>query len=422
MIKSVLVILFLATSTLTIGQVIFEKGYYLDNSGKRIDGLIRNDDWRSNPSRFYYKENESSASKELGVGESGEFGLDKGIRFIRETVDIDYSSDVDEINRNPEGAVSQLSRQRDPEWKRQTVYLQVVVDGYADLFYWYGEGRSRFFYRVANSPIAQLISKSYLKDNDESRAVVVGVNKPFSSFQQLRNDDYKDQLFKNAICGKIGLERVKAIDYKREDLRLYFVEINKCFGAQYTDNDAAAPRSRKIQLNIRPGLNFSSYEIETPTSFSTIRSSFPLATTFRLGAELEYFVRFSANHWSLLAEPTYRTYSQEFTRGTAKDKVNYTSIELPLGVRYSIYLNPDSRIFLNASFVLDFALSSEIAIQGAQTRTVSSSSNFAFGAGIARKKLSAEVRLFTGRNLLKDFIAIPNTFSNTSLIFGYTLF
>lgn len=169
MIKSFLVILFVATSTLSIGQVIFEKGYYIDNSGKRIDGLIRNDDWRSNPTRFYYKENESSASKDLGVEEAIEFGIDRGIQFVRATVDIDYSSDVDEINRNPEGAVSQLSHQRDPEWKRETVYLQVVVDGYADLFYWYGEGRSRFFYRVASSPIAQLISKSYLKDNDESR-------------------------------------------------------------------------------------------------------------------------------------------------------------------------------------------------------------------------------------------------------------
>jgi hypothetical protein len=405
-----------------MAQVVFQKGYFIDSEGKRIEGLIRNEDWRNNPTRFVYKESEGMEGKEIGIQEAREFGIVQGVRFVRATVDIDYSSNVEEMTKTSEGAVSQLSRQRDPEWKRnQTVFLQVVLDGFADLYYWYGDGLMRFFYSSAGSPIAQLIYKHYLEENKDSRLHVVSVNKPYSATIQQTNEDFRDQLLKNAICGKSGLEQIRKMQYKRDDLRSYFLELNKCFGSLYTDYDATALSTRRIRLAVRPGLNLSSYKIETPTNFSTIYSDFPSAISFRLGAEVEYFVKFSANRWSLIAEPTYRIYSQELKRGTATDKVSYTSLELPLGIRYAIHSTPDSRLFVNASFVLDFPMSSEIAIQGAPTRTVESSSNFAFGAGYTRKKFTVEARVFTSRNLLKDFVAIPNTFSNASIIFGYTL-
>jgi hypothetical protein len=418
------IMLTLLSATLGFGQTKFGQGYFIDNEGKRLGCLIKAEDWRNNPSKFFYRDTETSDIKSLDVADAKEFGFVAGVRYVRATVDIDYSNDVDEIQNTPDGPLSKISLQREPEWKKgQVVFLQVIVDGKADLFYWYGDVRMRFFYSMNDSTITPLIRKIYLVDRETRLPFeTVTQNRSYTAFEKLTNNDFKSQLYEQVNCGKLTMDKVRAVNYDRKDLVDYFLKFNACSGGSTINYDLLAPKREKVHITLRPGINFSSYEIYYPGTFTTIHSTFPTSAGFRLGVEMEYFLQSNANRWSLFTEPTYRSYVAETTRGAATDKIKYNSIELPLGGRYNGYFKSGSKIFLSVAYVLDFALSSEIMIQGIPNREIVSSSNFAFGIGYAVKKLSFEARFFTNRNLQKDFVSIPNSFRNMSVIVGYRLY
>ena len=418
-----LLIAFLLSSTLGISQTRFEQGYFIDNNGRRLECLIRNEDWSNSPVQFSFRENEASEVKRGNIESTMEFGFTSGARYIRKTVDIDFSSDVDEVLRTVDGPISELSIQRDPEWKRnQVVFLKVLVAGNANLYYWYGENRDRYFYSVSDSHIEQLVYKQYLMENPDKRTIEsASINKPYSTYLKALNTEFKVQLFKNVNCGNLSIDEVRKLKYNRDNLRKYFVKFNTCSGSTFIDFDQLDKKRETFHLTLRPGLDLSSFEIYTPGSFSTVYSNFPTSPNFRLGFEVEYFLQTNRNRWSLFIEPTYRTYAQENQRGALVDKVSYTSIELPMGIRYNAYFGDASKFFMNLAFVMDFPLSSQIVIQNVRTADISSSPNFAFGAGYARKKLSMELRFFTGRNLQKDYVSIPNSFRTFSIIFGYRL-
>jgi len=77
-------ILFLSISCYS--QIIFEKGYFIDNAGQKTECLIKNMDWRSNPTAFDYKLSESDKSKTETIASVKEFGIYTVARYKRYTV------------------------------------------------------------------------------------------------------------------------------------------------------------------------------------------------------------------------------------------------------------------------------------------------------------------------------------------------
>ncbi len=78
-----LLTLFLASiCTLATAQIKFEKGYYIDSTGVRTDGWIRNVGWKYAPTSFAFKFTEDSEAREIPTSKLAEFsaGSDKYIR------------------------------------------------------------------------------------------------------------------------------------------------------------------------------------------------------------------------------------------------------------------------------------------------------------------------------------------------------
>lgn len=410
-------------ATLSFSQTRFEKGYFVNNDGSRTECLIRNEDWKNNPLRFAYRLTEDGEIRQTEIADAQEFGFTGGWRYVRATVDIDYSSDVDELTNSVEGPRSNLSLQREPEWRKNVVvFLRVVITGKANLYYWYGDNRARLFYSISNTPIHQLIYKTFLTERKDLKPTEQAtVNKPFSYYQKAINLDFMGQLHEDVNCSGLSIDQLKSLTYNVDDLSRHFTAFNQCSGSAMVDYSHEGSNREKLHITLRPGVNLSSFDITSQAMFSSVSSEFPTSLSIRVGVELEYFLQTNRNRWSFFMEPTYRTYSAESKRGTLVDKIDYTSLELPLGVRYNAYVGDESKVFFNVAYVPDFPLSSQIVIQGVMTTEVSSGSNFAFGAGFSRKKVSGEVRFFTVRNLQKDFVSISNSFSNLSLIFGYRI-
>ena len=88
-------ILFLLITILSLNcysQISFQKGYYIDNTNQKINCLIKNINWKNNPTKFEYKLSENSESKKTTIKTIKEFGIDNISKYVRSTVNIDRSS------------------------------------------------------------------------------------------------------------------------------------------------------------------------------------------------------------------------------------------------------------------------------------------------------------------------------------------
>ena len=114
--KNILVLAFIAIGFQLQAQIEFEKGYYIDDSGKH-ETLIKNIDWKNNPSEIEIKASENATSTFKSISEISEFGITNQAKYIKREVKIDYSSTN----------LSEISKQRNPEFETKTVLLLALI-------------------------------------------------------------------------------------------------------------------------------------------------------------------------------------------------------------------------------------------------------------------------------------------------------
>jgi outer membrane autotransporter protein len=167
----------------------------------------------------------------------------------------------------------------------------------------------------------------------------------------------------------------------------------------------------------------------------TITNDYNNKLSLGFGIEAEYILPFNNNKWSIMIEPTYQNYKSEATvidenisGGQYTSKVNYSSIELPIGLRHYFFINKTSKIFLNASYVIDFSSKSEIEFNrpngtNLNTLSINGRTNMAFGIGYkVFDKYNLEIRYQTNREILANNLFFSSEYQSLSLIFGYSLF
>src|SRR5690606_2476336 len=239
-----------------------------------------------------------------------------------------------------------ISKEKNPVFEEEELFLKVLLEGKASLYLFEEGNAKKFFYSKDGSKIEQLIYKRYLDIENDKVAI---------------NKGYKQQLWNDLKCPTFNISKVENLDYKKDELIRFFEGYNKCHDHEVTNFEEKQKRDL-FNLTVRPGLNSSSLSIEN--SFLNNRD-FNYGNQFgvRIGIEVELILSFNKNKWGVIIEPTYRqNFKSEKSReasnvsgGIIVSKVNYSSIELPIGVRHYFYLNDDSKIFVNLSYIFDFA-------------------------------------------------------------------
>uniref|UniRef100_UPI00404A2F3E hypothetical protein n=1 Tax=Gelidibacter sp. TaxID=2018083 RepID=UPI00404A2F3E len=384
----------------------FEKGYFIDIYGNKVDCLIKNLDWKNNPKEFIYKTSENGELKTGDLNSVKKFEILDNVIYIKGSVRA-------EINATKSNKLDYSDKL---DLKDEIVFLKLLVGGKLNL-YMYNNSNSRLFYfQLENEPITLLEYKEYINSNE----------------QITKNQNYKKQLWSLMQCKAIDINRVNNTDYVQSDLTSIFADFNTC------DNELSYVFNKKkqgsiININIRPGINFSKTDYNSPgQDMGRYRDfDFDRELSFRLGIEFEYILPFNNNKWSLIFEPTYQYYKTEKTFDTnprpeivriETATVDYSSIELPLGFRHYSYLNTNSKLFANALAVLDMSFKSDITYG---TTELESDTGFslAFGLGYNYKnKYSVEARLYTNRDILNKYATLKSDFSAISLILGYNIF
>ncbi|MFM7854356.1 MAG: hypothetical protein ACKO96_21155, partial [Flammeovirgaceae bacterium] len=284
----------------TFCQTVFEAGYFITNNDERIDCLIGNYEWINNPTDFSYKFVGNDETLVKKIFEVKEFGIRNSYKFIRATVNIDLSTD------DPRN----LSTNRNPIWKKDTVYLKVLIEGKASLYSLQNGNLFRYFYNIDGKEINQLIYKRHFLS-----AGVIAVN---NSFQQ--------QLFNEVRCSTTQIKDVNKLAYKENHLTKYFIGFLACNGDMSQLNKVRKSRIRNINACLGTGTQFN-------------LNSNSLNRSLTLTVEFESFVT-NKKKWSFFLDPTAYIISS-----------GSTLLLLSFGTRYYLRFNNRTGLFLNLSLI-----------------------------------------------------------------------
>lgn len=386
-------------------QTKFEQGYFINNENKIIECFIKNLDWKNNPRKFEYKFSNTSESLTATIEEVKEFCISNTHKYVRLTVDIDRSSDnIDHLDKTSTIILNE-----------EQLFLKAIIEGNATLYSYEDEQVKRFFYKVDNSNVTQLIYKRYnnlLKDN-----------------LIRENNGYKQQLWVNLKCPNISLKDIEILDYKIDNLIKVFEKYNAYVNSE-TFNYKEKIKKDLFNLTIRPGINNSSLLIKFENS-STGDIDFGNSLSFRFGIESEFILPFNNNKWAILIEPTYQYFNSENRNHGQLIVADYKSIELPIGIRHYFFLNDKSKLFINAVYISDFKMNSRIKFEEDQYNALDygnilkiiGKSNFAIGCGYNHSnKYSLEMRYSSNREILAGHIFWNSKYNTLSVIFGYSIF
>jgi hypothetical protein len=388
----------------SFGQLEFEKGYLVTKDNQRKDCLIKNEEWKNNPSEFTYKLNETASPTIGDLKTVQEFGITNTCKYVNANVKID-------LQTKPEvGAKNEVI----PVWTRERLFLKVLLEGKAKL-YSYDAGKvKRFFYSLNDTSFIQL---TYLE------AYVNG------NSNLIKNTSYQQQLWSGVKAPMATMNSIKAINYTEKDLTAYFKDYNSNFGGSTTE---LTQTKRKSYFNLKaaPGLNSSGVDMTTVVGSQNELSSvsFDNQMNFRMGLEAELILPFNKYHWGILFEPTYQSFSGEAEGKYGPSKINYQTIEFPIGLRYYLPISENTRIFLNGFIIPGFAIDMNSSIEyysffsnmkSKNTVDVESSSNASLGAGAEYKRFSLEARYYTNRNLLSNHPYEYADYNRFAVVLGY---
>ncbi|PAM94830.1 hypothetical protein B4N84_10275 [Flavobacterium sp. IR1] len=398
--------LFLLFSIHSYSQITFQKGYFIDNNNKKTDCLIKNLDWLNNPTDLEYKLDEQDQSIKINISQLKSFGIDNESKYEKHTVDIDRSSRI----------LSEMGYDKNPIFKSEDLLLKVLIEGKATLLEYNNDNLTRYFFKTDSLPVTQLIHKSY----------------KITEAQVAENNQYKQQLWMGLKCDNIAINEVENLSYKKNRLIKFFIKYNQCNNSEFVDYKVKEKKDRDFfNLTIRPGITSSNLSVsKDEVSFYNI--DFDNNIAFRIGLEAEFILPFNKNKWAVIFEPTYQTnkfekVKENYRGDEMKQIVEYNTIEFPFGFRHYMFLNNNSKIFINAQYIIEHSINSRAYFERFKNISneldLTPKSSFAFGLGYNfKKKYSIEARANLRKNILGNYLEWTSTYQSFALVFGYSIF
>lgn len=367
-------------SSLAVGQINYEAGYIIKNNNIKIECLIKNIDWKDNPSSIEYKLTENQTPQTINIDNIEEFSVLNSSKFKRFTVQID---------RSPNN-MKNISHSRDPIFKTETLLLKLIVDGTISLYAYEDSNLIRYFVSTENpNEVTQLVYKQFF--NDKENVVT-------------KNEYYRQQLSLLMKSENIAYEDFKKVQYKQESLVKLF---EKYYGTKENTISDLNKNQVKGGINFKviAGASIASAEMEHLNVYNTL-TEFDSKTIPNLGLEAEYIMPFNKNKWSIFFNPMYQKFDSEnietgfyYGDSTRKSSIEYSYLDLNFGLRHYMFLNQKSKFFLGAGATMAVPLNSSAMFRNRKL-DITKSSNLFIGGGFAYNRFSAEIRCNFKRSIV----------------------
>ncbi|WP_417366332.1 hypothetical protein [Flavobacterium beibuense] len=211
------------------------KGYYVTNNDVRVEGYFKSDNF-SNPDNLEFKKNTSDNFDQLELQALKEYGVDGQYRMVKMAVKVDKSMS---------SSVRMYSNYKEPDWQKETLFLNVIVDGDASLYSCVYNGENKFFYQVKSKQIGlnQLVYKKYVFNNS-------GVKE---------NTAYQQDLYNNVNCEGANIN-FGSVSYTESSLKRVFETYNKCLGSDYAVYENKGASKLTVSFSAFAGGSFSIFK------------------------------------------------------------------------------------------------------------------------------------------------------------------
>lgn len=411
--KFYLLIFFICVSFIN-AQTKYEPGYYITNSGEKIECLIKNEDWKNNPSKINIRvENKNEVIEQNFIKE---FFIEPNLKYVNTIIDLD------EYNSNN---ITSLKKQKNSEFVQKKALLKVLSEGKATLYKYQNSGVERFFYSTEeNNKITPLIYRKYLATSEDVEEYEKSNIKISEGITIMYNNEYKKQLFADVYSSDLKRSDIENLKYRESYLLKYFKKYNNekdSLGYNY--------KKGKLKFKLVLGYNFSNAELNYNNNsyYSTNLNLSGLSA----GVEFEYILPFNNNKFSTFIEPSfvfpveetkhlsqnngYVTYEQNLT-------VKHQYLQIPLGMRYYSYINEKNKLHFDLSIVPKIASKSSVIEYEKEGLIEVSSTTFSAGIGIGYQfqNFDIQARYYTKSKFADEFRdSYSSSFSNISLSLKY---
>lgn len=390
-------------------QIAYEPGYFIDNTGNKTECLVRNPNWLLNPESFDYRLTENGVSQSSGIKDVQEFGVGDYI-FKRYTVLIDRSSND----------VERASVIKDPEYTTETLYLRQIATGEAVLYSYASTNFVRFFAAKNGDEPQQLVYKPYKSDGG------IAYNRTYrGQLYRIMKDKYPDN------------NTYKKIDYTAKDLVTLF---NKYNGVTETETQAIKQEGGgKLHLRVYAGGHLATGTHTVTMTDETFNINTAIAPV--AGVDFECVLPFNNGKWSVFVSPYFEAYKHTEAKPrqdgntapiyqyTSYASLDYKSINLPLGLRYNMFLSADSRLTLSAAF--SYSLAAGTSKARYERRNAIASNNFNYenpltnsvtlilAGGYQYKDFGIEARYLPERRVTTNYSSIITKYGGFSVVLNY---
>jgi len=297
------------------------KGYYITDSGKKVDGYFKYADFFDTPA-LKFKESKNHEFSVLPQNVT-EYGLiEDQLKFEKHSVKMDISGNN--------------SFNKEPEWSDKTIFLNVLIEGNATLYSYTKEYKTTFFFTTIAKPneVNQLIYKKY-KVSEESVA---------------ENNSFRQQLYNGVKCDGQNVSDFTAVMYDKKQLSDVFKKYNECNGSK---SEVYGPKKKSdFKYIIVAGVYNTSLDIP----YATPEVDKANDITYGLGIEAAYTFPaetaeiFFRAEYELLKVKLESSRTLVYNTTTSIYDLDAQAVNIYIGPRYNFLLNDTSKISLDAAF------------------------------------------------------------------------
>ncbi|GAA0753015.1 hypothetical protein [Psychroflexus lacisalsi] len=318
------------------------KGLIIKKNKDTLRGFVDDRDWDKNPDQIRFKTRlDSSPSTFLPLDIHG-FSVDN-IIYVGGVVE----AEVTELNTNDLEENPKINIEID------TTFLQVVVGGAKELYYYKNKTDRENFYIKREGQLDLLVYKKYIDEQKNTGKAVVIENKKYLGQLTLYLKE----------CPDIN-SKLKNTSYNEGDLRRLFNYYYEC-----TSTESSFTKTKNklsFELGAITGISISSLNFTSYGGFEALlaRKNYDSSVNFAGGLFLNIGLPKNLSKWSINNELFYSSYNFKDTFTEVRGENNFTITDTELGysyiklnnlVRYT-YPIGNTFLYLNAGVSNGFAI------------------------------------------------------------------
>ncbi|MBK3518796.1 hypothetical protein [Carboxylicivirga marina] len=391
--KTLFLILYLAFSLRMLAQEQLLDGYFTNRLNQKTNCQFLLRKWNTIPDFFEYRLKPDGEINKIEADQISELVVFNTIKFYRAPVFID--------------SIYKEKDQSLLRFETNSVLMQQLIEGDANLYMLPSTQGDKFFYSVDNSKVAYLM---YMKKQDQLHSGTMFDPTITTSNKTTKNDfTFRSQLINALNKAKLDISYFQNLQYTATDLIDLFNAYNKRVSETHTEYVVCVRHKSNFRFRSKVGINI--YSMLLPSRFITYEEQTINGVGYQAGVDMEV-VFGKRNIWSvscapmLLAANERVIYGDGETNSHIESIIDYYTIQMPIAMRNYIISRPNWSAYIQGGAAYEIPVNAKITkriIDGAELKSynIKGAASFFASAGVNYKRVGLEYTYELEKDLMK---------------------